>query len=225
MFRIPRKRILYSLLLIILFISLWYLSDRGLLTREIVDQYRSDNPLYSILLFLFLYIISIILLLPTLPLNLYAGFIWGGFLGGILVSFSVTIGGWIAFNISRNLISKTIEEKFSNKYFERLRLKDGFFGWKLVAFSRLNPLIPSAPLNYLLGLTSISNRIFIFTTFFFILPPSIMVAYAGAAMGDLILSADQLTLIYSDLMYLVLFSFIFLLITHLLSRYQKKLQK
>ncbi len=52
-------------------------------------------------------------------------------------------------------------------------------GWKFVAFARINPIIPTGPLNYLLGLTSLSNRGFLWATFVFLLPPSIAVAYIG----------------------------------------------
>src|SRR4249919_2148560 len=52
-------------------------------------------------------------------------------------------------------------------------------GWKFVAFARINPIIPTGPLNYLLGLTSLSNRGFLWATFVFLLPPSIAIAYIG----------------------------------------------
>jgi uncharacterized membrane protein YdjX (TVP38/TMEM64 family) len=128
---------------------------------------------------LLIYAVFVIASLPSLPLNLAAGFFWGGLLGGVYSTLAVTIGGWISFVVARWLIGQPLAEKFDNKWAGEVQREFNRSGWKFVAFARSNPIIPTGPLNYLLGLTSLSNAGFLWATFVFLLPPSIAVAYIG----------------------------------------------
>lgn len=143
-------------------------------------QQKSTHPLRSILLFLAFYIVSIIFLLPSLPLNLAGGFFWGGLLGGVLSTIGVTIGSWISFYLSRALIGEVLAESFENKWLTIIQNEFEKNDWKFVAFARLNPIIPTGPLNYILGLTSMSNRSYVAVTFLSLLAPSVAIAYIGS---------------------------------------------
>lgn len=91
----------------------------------------------------------------------------------------MTIGGWVSFLAARWLIGQPLADQFENKWAKKVQGEFERNGWKFVAFARINPIIPTGPLNYLLGLTSISNRGFLWATFTFLLPPAIAVAYIG----------------------------------------------
>jgi len=173
------KRVIFLLLLVI-FVSLaWDYYRSGALSPTIVEQYRDQYPIGTVLLFMSVYAVSVIAALPSLPLNLAAGFFWGGLVGGIYSTIGVTAGGWLSFLAARWLIGQPLAEQFENKWVGKVQNEFERNGWKFVAFARFNPIIPTGPLNYLLGLTSLSNRVFLWTTFFFLLPPSIAVAYIG----------------------------------------------
>src|SRR5262249_38057404 len=60
-------------------------------------------------------------------------------------------------------------------------------GWWFVAFARLNPIFPTGPLNYILGLTSISGLVYAWVTFVFLLPPSMAIAYVGEQLGTFVI--------------------------------------
>jgi len=174
----PKRVIL--LLLFTTFVSLaWDYYRSGALSPAIVEQYRNQYPIGAVLLFMSVYAVSVIAALPSLPLNLAAGFFWGGFVGGIYSAVGVTVGGWLSFFAARWLIGQPLAEQFESKWVGRVQNEFERNGWKFVAFARINPIIPTGPLNYLLGLTSLSNRAFLWTTFLFLLPPSIAVAYIG----------------------------------------------
>lgn len=173
------KRVTLALVLAVFVIWAWDYYRSGALSPAMIDQYRDQYPVGSVLLFMLVYAVSVVAALPSLPLNLAAGFFWGGLLGGVYSTIGVTLGGWVSFLAARWLIGQPLAEKFDNKWAGKVQEEFRRNGWKFVAFARINPIIPTGPLNYLLGLTSLSNRSFLWTTLVFLLPPSIAVAYIG----------------------------------------------
>ena len=173
------KRILLLIAFLIFVVWAWSYYHTGTFSPTLIEQYRDHHPVWTILLFILIYIISVIAALPSLPLNLAAGFFWGGLMGGIYSTIGVTIGGWISFTLARYLIGQPLAKKFSNKWAGQVQSEFEKRGWKFIAFIRVNPIIPTGPLNYLLGLTSLSNKDFLWTSFVFLLPPSIAMAYIG----------------------------------------------
>ncbi len=173
------KRVILLLLLAVFVSWAWKYHSSGAFDPDVIAQYRADYPIASIAIFISIYAVSVIASLPSLPLNLAAGFFWGGILGGIAATIGVTIGGWISFAASRWLIGQPLAAHFDNRIVGEMQREFDRAGWKFVAFARLNPIIPTGLLNYLLGLTSISSICFLWATFAFLLPPSIAVAYIG----------------------------------------------
>jgi uncharacterized membrane protein YdjX (TVP38/TMEM64 family) len=173
------KRMILFLAFIGFVIWAWEYYRTGVISPAIIEQYRDDHPVVAVLLYILIYAVSVIASLPSLPLNLAAGFFWGGIIGGVYSTLGVTIGGWASFITARWLIGQPLAEQFDNKWVNKVKSEFDKGGWKFVAFARINPIIPTGPLNYLLGLTSLSNRGFLWATFVFLLPPSIAVAYIG----------------------------------------------
>ncbi len=173
------KRVILLLGFIAIILLTWDYYRTGSLSPSMIEQYRDNHPVGAVMLFILIYAISVTASLPSLPLNLAAGFFWGGLVGGVYSTAGVTIGGWVSFAAARWLIGQPLAEKFDNKWTSKVQQEFDQGGWKFVAFARINPIIPTGPLNYLLGLTSLSHRGFLWATFVFLLPPSIAVAYIG----------------------------------------------
>ena len=173
------KRVILLFGLITFVFWAWDYYHTGYLSPTMIEQYRDNHPVGVVMLFILIYAISVIASVPSLPLNLAAGFFWGGVVGGVYSTVGVTIGGWVSFTAARWLIGQPLAENFDNKWASKVQREFDQGGWKFVAFARINPIIPTGPLNYLLGLTSLSNRGFLWATFVFLLPPSIAVAYIG----------------------------------------------
>lgn len=155
------------------------LYQQGELSSGIIEEYRNGHPIAAVVFFIVLYAASIIGTLPTLPFNLAGGYFWGGLIGGLYSATAVTLGGWAAFCFARALIGMPFAKRCDNKWMEKVRREFERSGWKFIAFARLNPIIPTGPLNYLLGLTATSHFSFLWATFIFLLPPSMAVAYIG----------------------------------------------
>lgn len=173
------KRVILLLGLVAFVFWAWGHYHAGSFSPAMIEQYRNSHPIGAIMLFILIYAISVVASVPSLPLNLAAGFFWDGLVGGIYSTLAVTLGSWISFIAARWLIGQPLSEKFDNKWVSKVQNEFDQGGWKFVAFARVNPVIPTGPLNYLLGLTSLSNKDFLWATFIFLLPPSIAVAYIG----------------------------------------------
>ena len=152
--------------------------------------FHEEKPLKAVLVFIFLYAISVIAALPSLPINIVAGYLWGGFFGGIYSTIGVTLGGWLAFCTARFLLGKPFAEKLYGRLPQKVTNEFERHGWKYVAFARINPVIPTSALNYLLGLTKISHFSFLGVTFFFLLPPAMAISYIGASLDNFTVNAS-----------------------------------
>ena len=173
------KRIILLIGFIVLLSLAWDYYRTGSLSPAIIEHYRDNHPVGAVMLFILIYAISVFASLPSLPLNLAGGFFWGGLVGGVYSTVGVTLGGWASFASARWLIGQPLAKKFGSKWMNKVQNEFNQSGWKFVAFARINPIIPTGPLNYLLGLTSLSHKGFLWTAFVFLLPPSIAVAYIG----------------------------------------------
>lgn len=176
------KRIILLIILIITLLVAWRYYRNGVLSPAVIQHYYQEHPFLAVILYMSIYALSVVSALPSLPLNLAAGYFWGGFVGGLYATIGVTVGSWISFAIARWLFGQPLAEKFDIKWVSKVQMEFEKFGWRFVAFARINPIIPTGPLNYLLGLTSISNRQFILPTFIFLLLPSILISYIGDAL-------------------------------------------
>jgi len=68
-------------------------------------------------------------------------------------------------------------------------------GWKAVAFARLFPLFPFPVINYLFGLTSISLKAYVISTFIFMIPAGFAYTGLGYSLKSLFLEGNLLPLI------------------------------
>ena len=179
------KQVILILGYLVLISIIWYCYRSGLLDPAIIEKYRIHYPIISICVFILAFAVLVIASVPILMvMNLAAGFFWGAVPGGIYAVLAVTIGGLVSFTLAKTIIGKKLTGKFDNKLISNVLQEVDQYGWKFVAFARMNPIIPTGPLNYLLGLTSISHFTFLWTTLLFLLPVSITVAFIGYTVGS-----------------------------------------
>ncbi|MCL9685432.1 TVP38/TMEM64 family protein [Legionella maioricensis] len=156
---------------------------------EIID-WINDLGWLAPVLFLVLYCLASLMFLPTMVLTLAGGAIFGPVTGTILNLMGATFGAAFSFLITRHLIY----DWFSKKRGERLnKLIAGVDqkGWMFVAFLRLFPIIPFNLVNYGLGVTGIKFRLYIITTFIFLIPAEIVYTYFGYAGMDALSRPDH----------------------------------
>ena len=138
---------------------------------DVVAAYSATAPA----LFIGAYALAVALLLPTLPLNLAAGALWGPALGSIVALAGSTSGALLAFLLARSAVGRPLSRSLDRGRARRLQTLLQQHGWKVVAFVRLNPVFPG-PVNFLFGFTSISARTYCWATGVFLAPPTIAFA-------------------------------------------------
>lgn len=164
--------------------ALHYLRLHGDLTPELVFRFIQEHQVSAPLIFLAFYTISTIFLVPTLPFNLGAGILWGPFWGSILATLGCLGGAIPAFLIARTALGQPLATRFNNRFLLWLQAELDTRGWKVVAFTRLNPIFPSGPLNFVFGLSSISFATYVWATVVFIYPPALAFAIIGYSSGQ-----------------------------------------
>jgi uncharacterized membrane protein YdjX (TVP38/TMEM64 family) len=184
------KRILILVLLAVCVAAALYLRKQGWLDpsaiRDLIDRYPVTAPI----VFALFYGIAKLSALPTLPFNLAAGLFWGPVLGGFYSTSGTLFGAIVSFWLARSVLGQPLAHRFNNRVIAEIQREFDAKGWMFLAFVRLNPIFPTGVLNYLLALTSVDTFTYAWTTFVFILPPSIAVAWIGYSLGTFVMQGE-----------------------------------
>jgi uncharacterized membrane protein YdjX (TVP38/TMEM64 family) len=124
--------------------------------------------------------IAAILMVPCMPLTIFAGFAFGMFSGLLAVMIGIAIGAAFGFLFARYVARDAVSQKLGQN--ARFRAIDGAIekeGWKIVGLLRMCP-VPFGITNYLYGLTAIKFWPYMAATMIGLLPPNIAFVYLGA---------------------------------------------
>jgi uncharacterized membrane protein YdjX (TVP38/TMEM64 family) len=102
------------------------------------------------------YVVACVLFIPGSILTLSAGFLFGVIRGSIYVSVAATLGATVAFLIGRYVARQWLATRLARyPKFKAVDEAVAHEGWKIVALTRLSPLLPFNLLNYAFGLTNV----------------------------------------------------------------------
>ena len=143
--------------------------------------------LWSPIIFIILYNLATLILIPGVVLTMGGGVIFGVFLGSIYVFFASTLGAAIAFIIGRYISRDWVSQQL-NKYpkFDAINKAVVREGFKIVFLTRLCPLFPFNLLNYAFGVMQVSFKDYILGSLGMI-PGTFMYVYLGSLIGDITL--------------------------------------
>lgn len=142
--------------------------------------------LFGVLLFVLVYILAAVLMLPGVILTLAAGFLYGVIQGTVVVSVASTLGAGCAFLIGRYLARDWVKRRMAGR--EALQAMDeavGREGWKIVLLTRMSPAFPFNLINYAYGLTGVSFPKYFGATWLGMLPGTVLFVYLGSLAGEL----------------------------------------
>ncbi len=188
--KLKSKRVVVAILLTLSILFATLLRSKGYFTIENIFELIRAHPILAPLLFIILYSIGPSLFIPSLPLTIGAGFLWGPFWGVVFSITGATIGATVSFLLSRYIFGDTIKARFGYPRWQWLKEKVEKHGWKAVAFARLLPILPFPVLNYLFGITPLPLKHYIWTTFVFMLPACIAYVVFGSSMSELIIKGN-----------------------------------
>ncbi len=103
--------------------------------------------------------------LPASLVGMAAGAIFGVGRGFAISSASVLVGAFAAFVLSRSLFRRVIERAMAGRSAaHHFDVAIGREGWRLVLLLRASPLMPFAATSYVLGLSAVTLRDYMFGT-------------------------------------------------------------
>jgi uncharacterized membrane protein YdjX (TVP38/TMEM64 family) len=139
-----------------------------------IDQQQLENLLKQLgiwapIIYIFLYTMGTILILPSTPLNLSGGAIFGIYWGTLWTTIAAIIAAIIAFYYSRTIGRDLIAHKLKGSIatIDAEMQQGGLFYMFAI---RLLPIIPYGIVNFAAGLTSISFRDYLIGTVLGTLP-------------------------------------------------------
>lgn len=188
--RLNYKKLFLFLLLFMAIIIVTSLRQKGYISAERLFEFIKTHKVLAPALFILFYSIGPSLFIPSLPLTIGAGFLWGPVWGVIFSITGATIGAFIPFLLSRYFFGDFIKERFGYSRWLWLKEKVERHGWKAVAFARLLPVLPFPVLNYLFGITPIRAIHYLWSTFLFMLPACIAYVVFGSSMEELIFKGN-----------------------------------
>ena len=175
----------------------------------------------GIFFFVVIYIFIVLLILPASWLSIAAGYLYGTYLGSVIVFISAFIGASISFFISKRFLSKKVLDMI-NKY-PKLSLLENIIqkgGLKLIVLTRLSPLFPFSILNYFYGLNNITYKDFSISLIC-IIPGTFLYCSVGSLLNDL---SDIVNLKLNNNVFTTLISIISTsLIIYFLSKYSNEI--
>lgn len=136
--------------------------------------------------FVVLYALACVAFLPGSVLTVGAGAAFGLWRGFALVSVASTLGACAAMLVGRFLLRDWVAAKLAP--FPVFRAVSGAVaaeGWKVVALTRLSPVLPFNLLNYAYGLTDVGLAEYALASWVGMMPGTLLYVYLGSAAGEL----------------------------------------
>lgn len=162
-------------------VSAFWLKKNGYLTEEILFAFLNENKTIAPLVFILIFPVLMALFVPTLPMNVGAGFLWGPVYGTLYTIIGATLGFATDFLIARYIGKEFFSKKMNFKAWKWVLNQVDKKGWRVVMFIRINPVFPSNIFSYLFGITSISFKEYIISSAVAASLPAIVLASLGSS--------------------------------------------
>lgn len=179
------KLIILTVVLIALTgVSLFWL---GGIKPEVLRDGVTKLGIFAPVVYVILYGIATILLLPSTPLNVSGGLIFGFTWGLFWTAIAAVLAALISFLYGRFLGQNWLRCRFAN-YLQSLNREVEKGGMWYIFALRLLPLIPYGIVNYGAGLTSVTAKDYLFGTILGTIPgilPFVMIG-SGLAEGNML---------------------------------------
>lgn len=219
--------IIISTSLVVLLLAVLVYFDLQTLVIQFLNWLQNFG-LWAPLIFIAIYMLLVIVLVPSVLFTLGAGFLFGPFIGSAIVVVAATLGAIGAFLISRYLFSERVQGYLRNH--RKLKVVNDEFvheGWKLILLTRLVPFFPLKLSNYFFGSTNFSLADFITGTFLGIIPNTLFIVFVGSLAADLsaLASGELLRSQHAWLFYVVALAVVIIAVLYINNHAQQALAR
>jgi len=189
--------------------------------RDYFFGLKQTNLLLLSVIFLFLTIIWVLMAGFGSPVALLAGFIFGKWLGTIILVLGLSVGATILYIFGNYFLKEIIKEKFLNR-FKNLEIKFKKSEFIFLLVYRFVGGIPFAIANVLPCLFNVKISNYFWTTLIGIIPSHFLIVSIGSGLEKIInqnLEAPKLLeIIYSPDIYIPMIAFVALIIITIITR-------
>jgi len=163
--------------------------------QRLLNDFKSENIFLLLVLFSIFSIIWIVLLGFGSPLVLFAGFVFGKWLGTFIVVVSFSIGATLLYYLANLFFKDFIKKKLSTRIEKFINLfnKNDFLYFLL--FRLTGGGMPFAIQNILPIIFNMKTKKYFFATLLGIIPSTFIITSLGAGVGNFINKNDSLTMI------------------------------
>jgi uncharacterized membrane protein YdjX (TVP38/TMEM64 family) len=173
------KMVLAAVALVALIGAIQYFRVQDLLQQAL--DWVQGLGMWAPLLFVGLYALACVLLVPGSVLTLGAGAVFGLGRGAVYASMGATLGATAAFLVGRYWARDWVTRKIEgNPTFTAIDKAVAQEGWKIVGLTRLSPVFPFVLLNYAFGLTRVSLRDYVLASWIGMMPGTLLYVYVGS---------------------------------------------
>ena len=180
------KRVLFLLLLAAVIGALNLTGGTILPDQAGLRQWVAAWGVFAPIVYMLIYTVAPVLLLPGLPITIAGGILFGPFWGVVYTIIGATSGACASFLVARYAAGDLIRQRLISPRWKKLDEGVARHGWKIVAFTRLIPVFPFNLLNYAFGLTAIPFSHYAVTSFVCMLPACIAFIVFSSSLPDLI---------------------------------------
>ncbi|HEY9651026.1 MAG TPA: TVP38/TMEM64 family protein [Coleofasciculaceae cyanobacterium] len=135
----------------------------GNIDQAQIQTWLKSAGLWAPVIYVVLYTVGTLLILPSTPLNLTGGAIFGSWWGTLWSTVAATIAAVVAFAFTRTVGREAIAKKFAGRW-EAMDAEIRQGGLYYIFAIRMLPIVPYGPVNFAAGLTSIRFKDYLLGT-------------------------------------------------------------
>ncbi|PSB23667.1 TVP38/TMEM64 family protein [Stenomitos frigidus ULC18] len=157
------KTSLFLITVVCAVVTALVVSRLGAIEPAQLQEWLRSTGVWAPVLYMLLYTIATVLVMPSTPLNLLGGALFGPWLGTLWTSAGAMMAAIVTFAFTRTIGQKTVARRLSGRWqtLDAELRRGGLF--YMVAI-RLVPFMPYGLLNFAAGLTSVSYRDYLLGT-------------------------------------------------------------
>ncbi|MCX7566860.1 VTT domain-containing protein [Sulfitobacter sp. F26169L] len=155
--------------------------------REALIAFRDSNFVLTLLVFVAAYVLIVTFSLPgALVATLTGGFLFGAFFGAAVNVIAATSGAILIFLAAKSGLGDKLKARMDASDGKIARFKKGLDEnqWSMLFFIRLVPAVPFFVANLIPAFLGVPLRRFAISTFFGIIPGSLVYTSVGAGLGE-----------------------------------------
>lgn len=149
-----------------------------------LQTWLKQAGIWAPIIYIVLYTLGTILILPSTPLNMSGGAIFGPGMGTLWTSIAAVIAAVVAFAFTRTVGRETVSKKLAGRW-EAMDAEMRQGGLFYMFAIRLLPIIPYGLVNFAAGLTSIRFRDYLIGTILGTIPGILPFVLMGSGLRSL----------------------------------------